>query len=49
VTVTAPGHLKVVLQYAFDPLSKSQTRQLRDIASRCGTRSIPTTTACRRA
>jgi DNA-binding MarR family transcriptional regulator len=34
VVGTAPGHLKAVRQYVFDPLSKSQTHQLHDIADR---------------
>jgi len=34
VTETAPGHVEEVRRLVFDPLTKAQTRQLRDIGRR---------------
>jgi DNA-binding MarR family transcriptional regulator len=34
VVATAPGHVEAVRAFVFDPLSKAQTRQLRDIGYR---------------
>jgi DNA-binding MarR family transcriptional regulator len=34
VTQTAPGHVETVRRLIFDPLTKAQTRQLRDICQR---------------
>jgi DNA-binding MarR family transcriptional regulator len=34
VVATAPGHVQAVRQFVFDPLTKSQQRQLRDIGRR---------------
>src|SRR5215472_1884081 len=34
VTATAPGHVEEVRRLVFDPLTKAQTRQLRDIGRR---------------
>jgi DNA-binding MarR family transcriptional regulator len=31
---TAPGHVEAVRSFVFDPLTKAQTRQLRDIGRR---------------
>lgn len=36
VTATAPGHVAEVRRVVFDPLTKNQVRQLRDIATRIG-------------
>ncbi|MGW0806019.1 MarR family winged helix-turn-helix transcriptional regulator [Nonomuraea sp. NPDC002799] len=34
VVATAPGHVDAVRRFVFDPLTKTQTRQLRDIGRR---------------
>ena len=34
VVATAPGHVEAVRRFVFDPLTKSQQRQLRDIGRR---------------
>jgi DNA-binding MarR family transcriptional regulator len=34
VTATAPGHVETVRRLVFDPLTKAQSRQLRDIGRR---------------
>ncbi|MFG1706533.1 MarR family winged helix-turn-helix transcriptional regulator [Nonomuraea sp. M3C6] len=34
VVATAPGHVDAVREFVFDPLTKAQTRQLRDIGRR---------------
>ena len=34
VVATAPGHVDAVRRFVFDPLTKAQTRQLRDIGRR---------------
>jgi DNA-binding MarR family transcriptional regulator len=34
VTETAPGHVEEVRRLVFDPLTRAQTRQLRDIGRR---------------
>jgi DNA-binding MarR family transcriptional regulator len=34
VVATAPGHVEAVRRYVFDPLTKAQQRQLRDIGRR---------------
>ena len=34
VVATAPGHVEAVRQFVFDPLTKTQQRQLRDIGRR---------------
>ena len=34
VVATAPGHVEAVRSYVFDPLTKAQQRQLRDIGHR---------------
>jgi DNA-binding MarR family transcriptional regulator len=34
VVETAPGHVEAVRRYVFDPLTKAQVRQLRDIGHR---------------
>jgi DNA-binding MarR family transcriptional regulator len=34
VVATAPGHVEAVREYVFDPLTKAQTRQLREICRR---------------
>lgn len=36
VVATAPGHVAEVRRLAFDPLTKAQVRQLREIVSRIG-------------
>ena len=36
VAATAPGHVAEVRRVVFDPLTKAQVRQLRDIATRIG-------------
>lgn len=39
IVATAPGHVEAVRQHVFDPLSKAQQRQLREITQRI-TRSL---------
>jgi DNA-binding MarR family transcriptional regulator len=34
IVATAPGHVEAVRRYAFDPLTKAQQRQLREIGRR---------------
>ena len=34
VVATAPGHVESVRRHVFDPLTKAQQRQLREIAQR---------------
>ncbi len=38
VVATAPGHVATVRSFVFDPLTRAQVRQLRDIGQRVGAR-----------
>nr|WP_300149818.1 MarR family transcriptional regulator [Propionicimonas sp.] len=38
VVATAPGHVATVRSFVFDPLTRAQVRQLRDICRRVGAR-----------
>jgi DNA-binding MarR family transcriptional regulator len=45
VVATAPGHVEAVRSYVFDPLTKAQQRQLRDIGHRV-VRAVDPDAAC---